>query len=253
MAIAFVRSATSSGSGSAGGTTNAAVYGATPTSGDLLVGVVRAINAVATPTGPAGWAMIQEVVSGTTRFSLWWKVAGAAEPTSVSFTEAATTNMRVVLLEYSGTATSSPVDNSTSAVGASSTTTTIGPMATTAPNTVVVAAVGMANGHGGMVSWSDSFIERINESGNTMAAAGRIVSAAASYQTTPVWTTSRQSYELMASFKQAPATITATMDGTNGAATGTLTATRTVDATMSGAVAATLTVYRPRGQRLRYR
>lgn len=97
-------------SGGASAASLTVTLGATPTTGNLLVAWANS-NATVT-IGSAGWAAGPSVIDGNGAY-LWWKVAGASEPSSVTFTPSVSDSTSAGLLEYSGN-TASPLDAASS-------------------------------------------------------------------------------------------------------------------------------------------
>jgi len=96
--------------------------GAAPTTGNLLIAWA---NSDATVTnGGTGWTAGPSVIDGNGAYT-WWKIAGASEPSSVTFTPSVSDYITAGLLEYSGN-TATPLDvastSTHSGAGVSSTT-----------------------------------------------------------------------------------------------------------------------------------
>lgn len=82
------------------------------TEGQLLV-AIHAISSVATPTiSGSGWTRIVNLLSGVSaRIQVWWKVAGASEPTTITFTNGVTVDNSGAVLRYTGAHATAPYVN----------------------------------------------------------------------------------------------------------------------------------------------
>jgi hypothetical protein len=140
MAVAFVQNS----SGITNGTANpAAVYGAGPTQNNLMTGQLFT-KADTGATNPTGWSTAIDVVNATNADTLRisYKVAGAGESSTVTYTVAAD-NSALGTFEFSGTATSLPLDKTSSTAFTTATSLSSGTTATTSQaDEVSVAAFG---------------------------------------------------------------------------------------------------------------
>ena len=114
--VTQTQSATSSGS-----TINpAATFGSTPASGSALIAVIcrTADNIASTLTG---WTQLTASgAGGVRRLEMWWRRAGASEPTTVTFGNATAAGWQVALYEFGGFATIyDPVTITTAVTGTS--------------------------------------------------------------------------------------------------------------------------------------
>lgn len=157
-------------SGSAGfadGNTPGHVYtypGGAPASGDLLTLSVSSDTTVSTPSG---WTLGPSDVHSIGAY-LFYRIAGASEPSSVTIITSGNFPTAIGYLRYSGQAASSPADVQASAFATSSNTVT--PTATTAAlNTtgeLVVAAACLGNMQGGtpaVSSWTAGYTNRLSQ------------------------------------------------------------------------------------------
>lgn len=236
MAIAFQQAAENS----AAAASVTATYGSTPTSGHFLIAVVRSNNAGA-HTDPTGlWTKVTggEIATGNRHTSVWWKVAGASEPTAVQFNCASATVSDLCLLAYSGVASASPVDQvSATENGSNVTSHTVGPVTTTVAETLLIAALGLSTASGGSVAFNNSFtIRSVIPAGNNsrLHAAGRIVSSTGTYSTDASWTTARMPAGILVAFKGAGAATTNGTAAGGGTSAGTATGVRKVLGTATG-------------------
>jgi len=134
-----------------GSTTNpTATFGGgtplTPTQGNVLIAVILR-TADNTTTTLSGWTQLSNAGAGGVRqAAVWWKRAGASEPTVVTATNATAAAWNMTIIEYGGwAALADPVSISASATVASTTTITV-------PQTGMMAGVvAIVNGTG---SWT---------------------------------------------------------------------------------------------------
>ena len=130
-----------------GSTTNpTATFSATPANGSALICVILR-TADNTATTLTGWTQLSNAgSSGVRQAAVWWKRAGASEPTVVTATNATAAAWNMTRIEYGGWATlANPVSISNSATVASSTNITV-------PGTGMMAGVcAIVNGAG---SWT---------------------------------------------------------------------------------------------------
>ena len=216
MAITLVQSAQGSdGSGSASVT-----WGGSTTSGNLLVACVscsRAQSAGSPPTitAPDGsWVQavtqIADNAAGVrVRTSIYYKAnasgeSGAKTWTCTTYMSAA--SIGVVVAEYSGIATASPLDQTASTADNSGTSTscTTGTTGTTAQaDELLVACV---NGGSSLESPTNSFtIQNQTTSARFTALADRIVSSTGTYSTTATYSTGSRNVGTIATFQAAAA------------------------------------------------
>lgn len=189
-------------------------FGAGATAGNLLVAV---ISGVATGPGTkewtsSGWSKASQDSFGgagnaSAQVEIMYKIAAGGE-TAVTFTGWGTSAWftSIVMAEWSGIDTSSPLDvfandgsNSASAVTSRATGTT----GTTAQNDeLAVAAVGQGNTVTAL-SWTNSFATRDSnaQAGSGVYLADKILSATGTVTSTASWTTSRIAGGCVATFK----------------------------------------------------
>jgi len=114
--VTQTQSATSSGS-----TINpAATFGSTPASGSALIAVIcRTADNIASTL--AGWTQLTASgAGGVRRLEMWWRRAGASEPTAVTFGNATAAGWQVALYEFGGFANLyDPVTITTAVTGTS--------------------------------------------------------------------------------------------------------------------------------------
>jgi len=134
---------------STGSTTNpTATFSATPANGSALIAVILR-TADNTTTTMTGWTQLSNAGAGGVRqAAVFWKRAGASEPTTVTATNATAAAWNMTIIEYGGWATlADPVSISASATVASTTTISV-------PATGMMAGVvAIVNGTG---SWTSA-------------------------------------------------------------------------------------------------
>jgi len=130
-----------------GSTTNpTATFSATPANGSALIAVILR-TADNTTTTLSGWTQLSNAGAGGVRqAAVWWKRAGASEPTVVTATNATAAAWNMTIIEYGGWATlADPVSISASATVSSTTSISV-------PGTGMMAGVcAIVNGSG---SWT---------------------------------------------------------------------------------------------------
>lgn len=130
---------------SASTTNPTATFTSTPTNGNAMIALLcRGADNVAS-TGPSGW--VQLTAAGTAasrRVEVWWKRAGASEPTTHTWTNATAALWDLVLIEFGGIAAIiDPIVVSAAAAGASATTTTFNSTGILASVCVTAASAGV--------------------------------------------------------------------------------------------------------------
>jgi hypothetical protein len=142
------------GGGTAGSVS--AMFATVPTSGRLLVAVAATRTAGALTT-PAGWTpAIVETNTGFPSQAVFYKLAGAAEPTTVTVTTSASGNGNGIhMYELRCVTTFHAAGSSTG----NSTAVSSGPVVTTQPNTFVLAALVARQGNNFNNVWTNLFTE----------------------------------------------------------------------------------------------
>jgi hypothetical protein len=115
MAVAFRAAGTIAETSS---TSLVVPYPAGVVSGDLLVIQYSAATSAVTTT-PSGWTLLLGPTSGSDgqgdKFSVFYRVAGASEPSSVTIAKTTSGGGAGIMAAYSGVNTSSPIDASAAA------------------------------------------------------------------------------------------------------------------------------------------
>lgn len=200
--------------GSVSASTNHTVtFDSGPTQNNLLI---LTVVGDATASTPAGWSLATSQVQFVGIY-IFYKVAGAGESSSITVTIGSSTNASMVAMEYSGMATSTPLDQVAGTNNYNGSAVPSGTTATTAQaDELLVAAVGLSGGGGSIdsttfSSWSNSFTEQGSGFGNAGATtthvrngtADRIVSATGAYSTTATISASTVSASaVIATFKK---------------------------------------------------
>lgn len=189
MAIAFVQSKTGSGANTA---SVSATFDAAPTLNNLLIARYHSKDHY--PSTPTGWTKAAEVESWGVA-TLFYKVAGVAEGSTVTVTDSVGTSYQsLTISEFSGTAVALPLDKTATATSNGNTVTSqgTGTTATTAEaDELLVALIGMEYGPDVTVdtaSWTNSFTHETNVTTNQgneegHACARQIVAVAGTYST----------------------------------------------------------------------
>lgn len=201
--------------------THSITYGATPTSGNLLVLGVVSGGTIATP--PSGWTVVTpSPEAASVGLYCYYKVAGSSEPTTVSFTQSAAAAMCISAFEYSGMNTSSPVDQSAvnTTVGGTASSVSTGTTATTTNATDLLFCVAGAPGDQGAAndglcsfsSWSAGYTTQSTmKSTGTVPTFGGVsgsvgtqsVTSTGAYSATATWNTTTGNPEaLIVAFKK---------------------------------------------------
>jgi hypothetical protein len=192
--------------------THTIVLDSTPVEGNLLVMSISSdwyVNSV------SGWTAGPTVAENGVG-SMFWKIAGASEPTSIAVTQVNGSDvptsgpMCIGVLEYSGIATSSPVDQEnfndadSSPLGSGAITTT------QADELIVAAACFYSDTDTSITGWSNSFTQEMRVIATagallSLGVATRIVTATGTYSTeaTAVNAATATHVGLIMSFKKA--------------------------------------------------
>jgi hypothetical protein len=137
-------------------TTLSAVYTTTPVQGHLLVTIG---NSDATLGVTAGWSLATQSVNDTGLYQ-WYKIAGASEPSTVTVTPSAAASTEIVIEEWSGNVTVSPLDqvnNTSTATTTASINSSTSP-ATTQADELAIAGLGW-NVTGTVTTYTNAYTE----------------------------------------------------------------------------------------------
>ncbi len=186
-----------------------ATFATAPTEDNLLVAVLstRATSA----TNPSGWTTAIDVVNSPNNdlLRIAYKVAGASESATVTFTLSAADQSALGIFEVSGTATSSPLDQ-TASTGRTLNTTSVssGTTSTTTQADEILFVGYYMRELITSPSLDNSFTLVHHEATTggqdiTVVDGHRIVSATGAYESTASWTTNVTAMGAIATFKAA--------------------------------------------------
>lgn len=197
MAASLVQSKTAAASSA----TSTATFDSSPTSGNLLIAVVAYVSNSGFATTPTGWNQCSFSGGITHGFvTIWYKVAGGGESSTVTFTVTTSAVGSIAIFEYSGL-TATPFDVGAQATTAFASSIASGTTATTAQADELLIA-GVATPEVTRTfsnTWTNSFA-RISQH-NRQEVASRVVSATDTYTTTEAWTTASWGVGAIAAFK----------------------------------------------------
>ena len=151
-------------------TSLSSTFTSTPTVGNLLVAIASAGSASTnsyTINAPSGWSTAINQTGSTAAApsqAIFYKVAGALEPTTVTFTiTGGTASLGLQIFEYSGLAATAPLDGTSSGFSnaVSQTSGNTGTPLTTATNDLLVAGITIGNTETN-VTETNSFTERFD-------------------------------------------------------------------------------------------
>ena len=139
----IVRQATSVHVASSASNTATVTTPAGTSANDVLVACIT-MNGGTIPTTPSGWTRFAAVTSvSNPRVYGFYRVAGASESASYSWSLSSSVAHSVGVARYSGVDPTSPLDIATSAAGAAATSGTVPSMTTTSPNTMLAGCMGI--------------------------------------------------------------------------------------------------------------
>lgn len=136
--------------------TLSAVYTTTPVQGDLLIALG---NSDATLTITSGWSLATQSVNDTGLYQ-WYKIAGAAESSTVTITPSSAASTEIVIEEWSGNVATSPLDqvsNTSTSVGSATINSGTSP-ATTQADELAIAGLGW-NVTGTITTYTNAYTE----------------------------------------------------------------------------------------------
>jgi hypothetical protein len=162
-----------------------------PVQGNLLVAIVSANNSSTLTL--AGWSVALDASGQNVSQAIFYKIAGASESATMTATRTGGGAIGIQVFQYSGMATSNPLDQTATGTAAASIsnvngTFSCGSVTTAQANELVIAGLASRTTAGTSVNnaWSGSFTERLDLRDSTdtvlVASAHRIVSAPGTYQ-----------------------------------------------------------------------
>ena len=163
-----------------------ASYTAQPTAGNLLVAAAFWRDAVTSVPIPSGWNNIQAAPNFAPGGMMIWKIAGAAEPSTVTVDPTGSSQMGLQIYEHSGI--SNAIYREFQGSAGSDATLESTPLTTTSPDELIVVGF-IINTATSFSSWTNSFNERndlANTGGSpsTYGGADLVAPTAGSYTTT---------------------------------------------------------------------
>ena len=113
--------------------------------GDLLIANFVS-DGSSTLSAPGGWTLVEgggvNPVDNTPSFGVWYKIAGASEPSNYTFTSSASEELYIAVLRYTGHDPSAPINASDIANSSGSTTPTAPTVTTTVDNCKILRVFG---------------------------------------------------------------------------------------------------------------
>lgn len=206
-AISLLQKATGAlvdGTSAASGT-----LGSTPIAGNLLIGIIGSNDGSC--TNPVGYTTAVSQVNTTDDdlIRIVYKIAGAGEATSITFTDLAGNNHTVAFMEYQGN-TASPLDVIASVdVSAGVTSRTSGTTGSTAQADELSIAVWRVRANVSAITYSNSFVEQydmLNPANGETMVADKIETTVGTKECTASWTTAGNAWGAIATFKATVAT-----------------------------------------------
>lgn len=141
-----------------GTTTVTPAYGQATTAGHLLVARICFVGNATVATTATGWVQAIKVANSTAiNSAIWYKPNSGASETAPTFTVASGTYLAADLSEWSGIATSSPLDQTTTGTGASTNPFVQATNADAAAGDVQIAALGTSASKSGTLTFTDGW------------------------------------------------------------------------------------------------
>lgn len=197
MAATLVQSKTVAASSA----TSTATFDSSPTDGNLLIAIVAYVGNSGFATTPTGWA--QAAFSGGSAHgfvTIWYKVAGAGESSTVTFTVSTLAVGSIAIFEYSGM-TATPFDVGAQAAAAYGTSIGTGTTATIAQaDELLIAAVATPEVTRTFSNtWGNGFTQLSQH--NRQETASLVVASTGAYTTSEAWTGASWGVGCIAAFK----------------------------------------------------
>lgn len=179
-----------------------------PIENNLLVAVMVTASVFANINSvPAGWTAAVHQDRSTANTSIWYKVAGAAEPTDTTFGFTASVLSTLMLLEIRGIATAAPLDQVVSTDGGAGAVTGLSTgttPATTQADEIAIAGWGQASSGAAYGTPTNNFRQAAAVGSSArLTAAAAILTATGTVESTVAWVASRVSTAVLATFKAA--------------------------------------------------
>jgi hypothetical protein len=186
------------------GTSITATFSSTPIEGSLLIAAFAPYAAHSGATAPGGWTLAESKDQATAAVSIgiYYRVAGASEPTGVTFTYSPSSRLALHTLEYTGLLTSSPLDVTADNEGGAGGVTSLASGTTAATAQArELAFVAFAHSATGR-TYTNGFTEQTAT--NDLGTAHKLVEATGAQSTTGSWTGSNPTAAAIATFKAIP-------------------------------------------------
>ncbi len=177
---------------------------------DHLLVIICSARTAETFTTPGGFSVAKSELTVAPAQAIYYKVAVGGE-TTFSCAGGGNTRRGIQLYEYSGTATSSPLETVNAVASTGSTATpSSGSLTTTSANTLLVAGVVMVASGTGFSAWSNTFTERADFTSTArFGGADRYVSTAGTYSTVATNSAASNWRGQIAAFKLLPIALSA--------------------------------------------
>ncbi len=193
----------------ANGTTVSATLSPAAKKNHLLV-IICAARTVVAFTTPAGFTAAKSELTVAPVQAIYYKVAVGGE-TTFSCAGGGTARRGIQLYEYSGTATTSPLEavNAVTSTGSTATPSS-GSVTTTSANTLLIAGVVMVSSGTGFSAWSNTFTERADFTSTArFGGADRYATTAGTYSTVATNSAASKWRGQIAAFKLLPIALSA--------------------------------------------
>lgn len=209
MALAVVQN---KGATSSATTSHTVTLDAAPAQNNLIVvSIFITITDEASPnvTGPSGYTRDVVKDRGTGSVAIWSKIAGASESASITFTTAANQSAQMEAVEVSGNATSTPLDKTNKAEGASGTSIQPGTTGTLSQADEFAFTASLQAGTNGGSEAIDTGFTVLDTATFSQTIVGYlIVAATTALNPTHSWATNRARAAVIATYKAAAAAAT---------------------------------------------
>lgn len=203
--------------GSPGSTTqnHSVTFGAAPTNGNMIVLVIAGDTALANYAAPSGFALAKSAIQSSSAATIlvYWKIAGASEPTTYTITTTGwNSHSEIEGFEFSGIVAVTPVGFTGSAESGFTNVTaqqpgTTGVLATANGVVIVATNPDIAAGNNGGGEAIDSGFTVDDAATLVSLIAGHILLAATTaLNPSSSWTTARRALSVIVEFKGATAT-----------------------------------------------
>ena len=190
-----------------GTTSVTATYLSTPTVNDLLIAVLYSSDGGTggpPTTVPSGWLSVFTTGRSSGDGYIYYKIAGASEPTAVTFADTGSSNMQLGVYEYTGNATTGVLDKNATNSTISSLTCPSGTTTATAQGDELAVVMAQWNVSQSAPSWSNSFSNIASIASNLFVGQKILTVTGTQTSTLTVTGTSAGCVSGIATFKAAP-------------------------------------------------